>query len=74
MASVPESMATTYLQWTFNIKNRDLFMDFVRDLFSFLRERKKWWLTPIILLLIFVGVLIVIGGSSAVAPFIYTLF
>jgi len=49
-------------------------MDFVRDLFSFLRERKKWWLTPIIRLLIFVGVLIVIGGSSAVAPFIYTLF
>lgn len=49
-------------------------MDFIRDLYSFMRERKKWWLTPIILLLIFVGVLIVIGGSSAVAPFIYTLF
>ena len=51
-----------------------IIMDFVRDLFSFLRERKKWWLTPIILLLIFMGLLIVIGGSSAVAPFIYTLF
>src|SRR5688500_2835074 len=50
------------------------YMDFVRDMFSFLKERRKWWLTPIILLLIFLGVLIVIGGSSAVAPFIYTLF
>jgi hypothetical protein len=49
-------------------------MEFIRDLYSFVRERRKWWLTPIILLLIFVGVLIVIGGSSAVAPFIYTLF
>jgi hypothetical protein len=49
-------------------------MDFIRDLFSFLKERKKSRLTPIILLLLFVGVHIVIGGSSAVAPFIYTLF
>jgi hypothetical protein len=55
-------------------KQTSTLMDFVRDLFSFLKERKKWWLTPIILLLLFVGVLIVIGGSSAVAPFIYTLF
>lgn len=56
-----------------NANNRRT-MDFVRDLFGFLMERKKWWLMPVILLLIFLGVLIVIGGSSAVAPFIYTIF
>ena len=49
-------------------------MEFIRDLYTFMRERTKCWLTPIILLLIFVGLLIVIGGGSAVAPFIYTLF
>ena len=49
-------------------------MEFMRDLYSFMRERKKWWLTPIILVLLFIGVMLVIGGSSAVAPFIYTLF
>jgi hypothetical protein len=49
-------------------------MDFMRDLYSFMIERKKWWLTPVILVLLFIGVMIVIGGSSAVAPFIYTLF
>jgi hypothetical protein len=49
-------------------------MDFMKDLYSFVLERKKWWLTPVILVLIFIGVLIVIGGGSAVAPFIYTLF
>jgi hypothetical protein len=57
--------------------NKDLnyrTMDFMKDLYSFLLERKKWWLTPIILLLLFIGVVIVIGGGSAVAPFIYTLF
>ena len=58
----------TKQKFNFNI------MDFIKDLFSFMMERKKWWLTPVILLLIFLGVLIVIGGGSAVAPFIYTLF
>ena len=49
-------------------------MDFLTDLWKFLKERKKWWLMPIVLVLLLIGVLIVIGGSSAVAPFIYTLF
>ena len=39
----------------------------------FLKCNKKWWLTPIILTLLLVGLLIVLGGSAA-APFIYTLF
>ncbi len=49
-------------------------MDFLADLWNFLRERKKFWLAPIILVLLLIGVILVIGGGSAVAPFIYTLF
>jgi hypothetical protein len=49
-------------------------MDFLKDLLLFMKERKKFWLAPIILVLLILGVLIVFGGSSAVAPFIYTLF
>lgn len=43
------------------------------DLFSFMSENKKWWLTPIILVLGLLGVLLVLGATGA-APFIYTLF
>jgi len=49
-------------------------MDFLADLWNFLKERKKFWLAPIIIVLLLIGVLLVIGGGSAVAPFIYTLF
>ena len=49
-------------------------MEFLKDLWNFMRERKKFWLAPIILLLLILGTLIVFGGSSAIAPFIYTLF
>lgn len=49
-------------------------MDFLKDFWLFLKERKKFWLAPVILVLIIIGVLIVFGGSSAIAPFIYTLF
>ncbi len=41
---------------------------------GFLRTRKKWWLTPIVVTLLLLGVLIVLSESSAVAPFIYALF
>ena len=49
-------------------------MDFLKDLWGFMKDRKKFWLAPIIVILLFLGLLIVFGGSSAVAPFIYTLF
>ena len=49
-------------------------MEFLKDLWHFMKERKKFWLAPIIIVLILLGVLIVLGGGSAVAPFIYTLF
>jgi competence protein ComGC len=49
-------------------------MDFLKDLWNFMKERKKFWLVPIIIVLVLFGLLLVFAGSSAVAPFIYTLF
>ena len=48
--------------------------EFVIELWAFMKERKKFWLLPIITILLFVGILIVLTQGSAVAPFIYTLF
>jgi hypothetical protein len=49
-------------------------LDFVAELWSFMRIRRKYWLIPIIVMLTLVGGLIVLSKGSAVAPFIYTLF
>jgi hypothetical protein len=49
-------------------------MDFVRELWAFLRIRKKFWLLPIIVMTLVFGVLLLLAQSSAIAPFIYTLF
>jgi len=49
-------------------------MDFLKDLWGFLRVRKKFWLLPVILVLLLFGALIVLTGGSAIAPFIYTVF
>jgi hypothetical protein len=49
-------------------------LDLIKDLWAFMRERKKFWLAPIIIVLLLLGVLIVFAQGSAVAPFIYTLF
>jgi hypothetical protein len=49
-------------------------LDLLKELWGFLRERKKFWLTPIILVIVILGALIVLSQGSAVAPFIYTLF
>jgi competence protein ComGC len=51
-----------------------MIMDFLRDLWNFLKVRKKFWLLPLIIVLLLVGVLIVLTSSSAIAPFIYTIF
>jgi hypothetical protein len=45
----------------------------VAEFWVFLRQNKKWWLTPIILVLLIIGIFVILGGT-AVAPFIYTLF
>lgn len=49
-------------------------MEFIKDILNFLIERKKIWLAPVIVALLILGFLIVFGGASAAAPFIYTLF
>ena len=46
---------------------------FVSDLLQFLLQNRKWWLVPIVVVFVLVGVLLVLGGTSA-APFIYSLF
>ncbi|MBN1406075.1 MAG: hypothetical protein JW946_06110 [Candidatus Omnitrophica bacterium] len=46
----------------------------LKELWDFLKVRKRWWLLPIIIILVLLGVLIIFTESSAVAPFIYTLF
>ena len=48
--------------------------EIVQEFWDFLKVRKKWWLLPIVLFLIFLGLILVFAQGSAVAPFIYTLF
>jgi hypothetical protein len=49
-------------------------MEMIRELWAFMRVRKKYWLWPIFVMMALLGVLIVLAQGSAVAPFIYTLF
>jgi len=49
-------------------------IELIKDLWGFMRVRKKFWLAPIILIMLLLGSLIVLSQGSAVAPFIYTLF
>ncbi len=51
-------------------KMKDILIDF----WKYLRQQKKWWLIPLIIIIFLVGFLLVAGGSSALAPFIYSLF
>jgi len=49
-------------------------LDLMKDLWGFMKERKKFWLAPIVIVLLLLGILVVFAQGSAVAPFIYTLF
>lgn len=49
-------------------------LSILKELWAFMRVRKKWWLGPIIFFLIMLGLVIVMAEGSALAPFIYTLF
>ena len=49
-------------------------METLRDIWKFLIERKKFWLVPVIVVVLLLGAILVFGGSTAIAPFIYTLF
>ena len=44
------------------------------DLWAFMRERKKFWLTPVVVVMVLLGAVVVLAQGSAIAPFIYTLF
>ncbi len=48
--------------------------EFLIELWGFLKQRKKFWLLPVILCLVLLGGLVVLTSGSAIAPFIYTLF
>ncbi len=49
-------------------------IELIRDLWQFMRERKKLWLAPVFIIIVLIGVLMYLVEGSAVAPFIYTLF
>jgi hypothetical protein len=49
-------------------------MDFLKELWGFLRERKKLWLAPLIIAMLILGALLVFAQGSVLAPFIYTIF
>lgn len=49
-------------------------MSIIKELWSFLKARKKFWLFPVIIVMLFLGALIVLVKGSAIAPFIYTIF
>lgn len=49
-------------------------MEFIKELWQFLKTRKKFWLLPLILILLLFAVIIVFTAGSAIAPFIYTIF
>jgi len=51
-----------------------MYMSFLKELWAYLRSRKKFWLLPILIVMVLLGVMIVMAQGSAVAPFIYTLF
>ncbi|MBT8417096.1 MAG: hypothetical protein KJO42_06600 [Silicimonas sp.] len=49
-------------------------MQFLRELFTFLRRRRKLWLAPIIIVMVILGGLLILAQGSVIAPFVYTLF
>jgi hypothetical protein len=49
-------------------------LELIKDLWDLMRARKKFWLAPVIITLVIVGVLLVVSQASAIAPFIYALF
>jgi hypothetical protein len=49
-------------------------MGFLKELFIFLKTRKKYWLVPLIIILLLLGALLLLAGGTALAPFIYSIF
>jgi len=57
-----------------NVERAFIVMSLLKEIWAFLRERKKFWLLPIIIVMLLFGALMIFAQSSALAPFIYTLF
>lgn len=49
-------------------------LELLKDFWGFMSKRKKFWLAPIIIVMLLLGVLVVLANGSAIAPFIYTIF
>lgn len=49
-------------------------LELIKDLWGFMRERKKFWLAPILVVVVLLGAVVVFAHGSAIAPFIYTVF
>jgi hypothetical protein len=56
------------------INFKESYMSIISEVWSFLRVRKKFWLFPLVFIMVAFGILLVLAQSSAIAPFIYTLF
>lgn len=52
----------------------EAFLDLTRDIWDFLKTRKKFWLAPLIITIVLMGALIVVSHGSVIAPFIYSIF
>ena len=46
----------------------------IKEFFQFLRERKRWWIAPILVFMVLLGILLIFASTSTLAPFIYSLF
>jgi hypothetical protein len=62
-----------HLTWRTSFENPQ-FMSFLAEFWKFLKVRKKFWLLPLLVMIVLFGVLLVLAESTALAPFIYTLF
>jgi uncharacterized membrane protein YqiK len=49
-------------------------LEFLKDFWQYMKQRKKWFLIPVIVILLLMGLLIILSSGSAIAPFIYTIF
>ena len=52
----------------------EAFLDLIKDIWDFLRVRKKYWLAPLIISIVLMGALIILTQGSVIAPFIYSIF
>ena len=71
LRTIPQKRAKSQALLT---KHKGVKMNLIKELWRFLKMRKKFWLFPLILVMLFLGALIVLAQGSAVAPFIYRIF